>query len=94
MLASKAKILKRFKSAFHYVDGSKITIDDNGLISLDQSCRNVVSFPDSGRIPVSFDKIGGNFICKRAMLTSMQGFPTAVGTRGSNVTRRISKNIR
>jgi uncharacterized protein (DUF1330 family) len=53
-----------------------ITIDDKGLVS----CTGMVTPKKKlKRLPVAFDKVGGNFWCHNNQLTTLEGAPTSVG---------------
>jgi hypothetical protein len=53
-----------------------ITIDDKGLVS----CTGMVTPKKKlKRLPVAFDKVGGDFKCDNNQLTTLEGGPTSVG---------------
>ena len=73
MTINKQKILDTLSSHFRY--SKKVTIDDNGLISITGNCELIVSFKE---LPVKFKNIGGYFDCSSNILETLEGSPLYV----------------
>ena len=61
----------------HFETTSEVTIDDQGLVS----CNGDVTLKEQKewkRLPVAFDKVGGDFWCNNNQLTTLEGAPTSV----------------
>ena len=75
-VVDKNEILRLLHKYF-YTPG-RITIDDFGLVTCNSGVElkrgNLVT-----RLPVSFDRVDGNFVCINNQLTTLQGAPTSVG---------------
>jgi hypothetical protein len=73
-MVDKKEIMALLKANFK-TTGS-ITIDDKGLVS----CTGMVNLKKKlKRLPVAFDKVGGDFFCHINQLTTLEGAPTSVG---------------
>ena len=69
-------ILDILKEQFKIYD-SKISITDDGLVSLTDSCS--LKFTDTHYLPIEFSNIEGCFDCSNSELTSLIGAPKMVG---------------
>ena len=70
-MVDKDKIMRLLKKYFRTT--GKITIDDEGLVSCkgNVELKSVIKLE---RLPVAFDRVGGNFWCYNNQLTTLQGF--------------------
>jgi hypothetical protein len=75
-MVDKNEIMELFEKYFKTAD--EITIDDKGLVS----CTGDVGLQPElkhERLPVSFDRVDGDFWCHNNQLTTLEGGPTSVG---------------
>ena len=75
-MVDKKEIMRLLKQYFRTT--GKITIDDEGLVSCkgNVELKSVIKLE---RLPVAFDRVGGNFRCDHNQLTTLQGAPKSVG---------------
>jgi hypothetical protein len=59
-----------------YFEAMNATIDSDGYVNVIGSC---ILHRVTTALPVKFRRVGGNFVCSRNSLTSLQGSPSSVG---------------
>lgn len=81
-MVNKDEVLRKFYEHFRVKGGAsysgKVTVADNGNVSVEGHVFFVSAWP-LGRLPVSFDRVEGDFSANDKRLLDMAGFPIWVG---------------
>ena len=75
-MVDKQEILKTLNEYFYY-DGEVSINNKTGLVSVTRFCQ-LCKIPPNGRLPVSFDKVGGFFACYSNNLITLEGSPPSM----------------
>ena len=81
-MVNKDEVLRQFYDHFRVKSGAsysgKVNVADDGKVSVEGHVFFVSAWP-LGRLPVSFDRVDGDFSANDKNLLDMAGFPTWVG---------------